>query len=164
MTTAQAAGTATTTGTEDREIVLTRVFDAPRELVFQAYTQPEHLAQWYGPDGFTITTYEHDCRTGGRWRFMMHGPDGRDWPNRMDFREVVRPERLVFDHGSDQDDDPNRFFVTITFDDEGGKTRLTSRMQFRTREEVEAKIKFGAVELGQQTLRRLAEHLETMPR
>jgi uncharacterized protein YndB with AHSA1/START domain len=164
MTTADAAGTATATGTDDREIVLTRVFDAPRELVFQAYTQPEHLARWYGPDGFTITTYEHDCRTGGRWRFMMHGPDGRDWPNRMDFREVVRPERLVFDHGSDQDDDPHRFFVTITFDDEGGKTRLTSRMLFRTREEVEAKMKFGAVELGQQTLGRLAEYLETMPR
>lgn len=162
MTTAEAAGTATATGSEDREIVLTRVFDAPRELVFQAYTQPEHLAQWYGPDGFAITTCEHDCRTGGRWRFMMHGPDGKDWPNRMDFREVVRPERLVFDHGSDQDDDPHEFFVTITFADAGCTTRLTSRMLFRTREQAEATIKFGAVELGQQTLRPLAEHLETM--
>ncbi|HEY0023437.1 MAG TPA: SRPBCC family protein [Longimicrobium sp.] len=162
MTTAEAASTTAATGTEDRVIVLTRVFDAPRELVFQAYTQPEHLAKWYGPDGFTITTFEHDCRVGGRWRFMMHGPDGKDWPNRIEYREVVRPERLVFDHGSDVDDDPHQFFVTITFDDEGGKTRLTSRMLMRTREQREASIKFGAVELGQQTLRRLAEYLETM--
>jgi uncharacterized protein YndB with AHSA1/START domain len=162
MTTAEAAGTAAATGTEDREIVLTRVFDAPRELVFQAYTQPEHLAQWYGPNGFTITTYEHDCRPSGRWRFMMHGPDGKDWPNRMVFREVVRPERLVFDHGSDVDDDPDQFHVTITFEDEGGRTRLTSRMVFRTREQRDVKTNFGAVELGHQTLARLAEYLETM--
>jgi uncharacterized protein YndB with AHSA1/START domain len=160
MTTAQAAATAT--DTDDRVIVLTRLFDAPRELVFQAYTQPEHLAKWYGPDGFTITTFEHDCRVGGRWRFMMHGPDGKDWPNRIEYREVVRPERLVFDHGSDVDDDPHQFFVTITFDDEGGKTRLTSRMLMRTREQREASIKFGAVELGNQTLGRLAEYLTTM--
>ena len=164
MTTAEAAGTTAATGTEDREIVLTRVFDAPRELVFQAYTQPEHLAKWYGPDGFTITSFEDDCRVGGWWRFMMHGPDGKDWPNRIEYREVVRPERLVFDHGRDEDDDPHQFFVTITFDDEGGKTRLTSRMLMRTREQREASIKFGAVELGNQTLARLAEYLESMPR
>ena len=162
MTTAQADATAT--DTEDREIVLTRLFDAPRELVFQAYTQAEHVAKWYGPDGFTITTFEHDCRVGGRWRFMMHGPDGKDWPNRIVYREVVRPERLVFDHGRDEDDDPHQFFVTITFDDEGGKTRLTSRMLMRTREQREASIKFGAVELGGQTLAHLAESLESMPR
>ncbi len=122
----------------------------------------EHLAQWYGPNGFTITTYEHDCRVGGRWRFMMHGPDGKDWPNRIEYREVVRPERLVYDHGSDVDDDPDQFHVTISFDDEGGRTRLTSRMVFRTSEQRDVKTSFGAVELGNQTLARLAEHLKTM--
>ena len=75
-------------------IVTTRVFDAPRDLVWAAWTDPAHLAQWWGPDGFTTTTSAYDLRPGGTWRFMMHGPDGSDYPNRITFDEIVRPERL----------------------------------------------------------------------
>ncbi|HEU0053538.1 MAG TPA: SRPBCC domain-containing protein, partial [Longimicrobium sp.] len=85
--------------TADREVVQSRVFDAPRELVFDAWTDPAAVAEWFGPDGFTITTYEMDVRPGGVWRFTMHGPDGTDFPNRVDYHEVVRPERLVYDQG-----------------------------------------------------------------
>ena len=149
------------TGTADRELVHTRLFDAPRELVFDAYTDPKHIAEWWGPDGFSTTVYEMDVRPGGRWRFMMHGPDGKDWPNRIVYSEVVRPERLAFEHGSDVDDDPQRFQVTITFTDEDGGTRLTQRMLFPTAEQRAMVLKFGALELGQQTLNRFAAHLAT---
>ena len=148
--------------TADREIVLSRDFDAPRELVFQAYTDPRHLPVWWGPDGFSNTVHEIDVRPGGMWRFTMHGPDGKDWPNRITYREVAAPERLVFDHGEDVDDDPGAFHVTITFDDLGGRTRVTQRMLFATAAQREGVISFGAVELGGQTLRKLAEYLKTM--
>src|SRR4051794_12623895 len=88
------------TATSDREIVATRVFDAPRELVFKAWTDPEHLAQWWGPTGFTNTFHEFDLRPGGVWRFVMHGPDGVDYKNENVFVEIVKPERIVFDHVS----------------------------------------------------------------
>ena len=159
---ADAQAPAAPEATSDREIVLTRVFDAAPELVFDAWTDPAHVAEWYGPNGFSLTIHEMDVRPGGRWRFIMHGPDGTDYPNRIVYREVVRPERLAFEHGEDVDDDPNRFQVTVTFDDEGGRTRLTSRLVLPTREQREAKEKFGAVELGNQTLGRLAEYLKTM--
>ena len=150
-------------GTADREIVLTRVFDAPRELVFRAYIGPEHVPHWWGPRGFTITVHEMDVRPGGVWRFLMHGPDGTDYPNRIVFREVVEPERLVFDHGDDVDGDPDAFHVTVTFEDlGGGRTRLTSRMVFRTAEQRAGVESFGAVELGQQSLDQLAEYLATL--
>ena len=149
------------TDTADREIVMTRVFAAPRELVFDAYTDPEHIAKWWGPNGFSTTVHEMDVRPGGVWRFIMHGPDGRDWTNRVVYREVVRPERLEFEHGSDIDDDPRRFQVTITFTEEEGGTRLTQRSVFRTTEQRAFVIGFGAVELGQQTLERFAAHLAT---
>jgi uncharacterized protein YndB with AHSA1/START domain len=86
----------------------------------------------------------------------MHGPDGTDYPNRIEYVEIARPERLVFLHGDDRDDDPGRFHVTITFTEEDGGTRLTSRMVFPTREGRETAVGFGAVELGEQSLDRLA--------
>lgn len=158
MTSVEAAGSATA----DREIVMTRVFDAPRELVFEAWTRPEHVGRWFGPRGFTTTIHEMDVRVGGMWRYIMHGPDGTDYTNRVVYQEITRPERLVYLHGEDVDDDPGRFHVTVTFGDEGGKTRLTMRMVFATAEQREGAIGFGAVELGHQTLDRLAEHLATM--
>src|SRR4051812_33668639 len=91
----------------DREIVLSRVFDAPRALVFEAWTRVEHLRQWFGPKGFTIVSKEGEVRTGGRWRFDMIGPDGTVWDSRMDFLEVKAPELIVMDHGADKDDDPH---------------------------------------------------------
>ena len=93
ITTASAAPAATLPS--DREIVLTRAFAAPRELVWRAWTEPEHFARWMGPDGFTTTVREMDVREGGTSRYTMRGPDGTDYPNRVIYREVVRPERLV---------------------------------------------------------------------
>jgi uncharacterized protein YndB with AHSA1/START domain len=144
----------------DREIVLTRVFDAPRELVFEAWTNPEHLPRWFGPKGFTLTTQEIDIRVGGRWRFVFQGPDGTTYDNRMVFLEVKRPELLLFDHGSDRDDDPGKFRVTVTFDEQSnGKTVVTLRQLHPTKEQRQQKVAFGAVEYGLQTLDKLAAHL-----
>ncbi len=146
----------------DREIVLSREYDAPRELVWRAYTEPAHVASWWGPNGFTNTVHEMEVRVGGRWRFIMHGPDGTDYPNRIVYQEVVRPERLVFLHGEDVDDDPGAFHVTVTFDDLDGRTRVTQRMLFATAAQKAEVEQFGAVELGKQTLDKLAAYLETM--
>jgi len=147
----------------DREIVIARVFDAPRELVFEAWTNPEHLPRWFGPKGFTLATQEIDIRVGGRWRFVFHGPDGTAYDNRMVFLEVKRPERLVFDHSTDRDDDPSTFRTTITFDEQSnGKTVVTLRQLHPTKELRAQKIGFGAVELGFQTLDKLAAHLRGM--
>jgi uncharacterized protein YndB with AHSA1/START domain len=142
--------------------VLSREVDAPRELVWRAYTDPAHAPHWWGPNGFTNTVHEMDVRVGGRWRFIMHGPDGTDYPNRMVYQEVVRPERLVFLHGEDVDDDPGAFHVTITFDDLDGRTRVTQRMLFATAAQKAGVVQFGAVELGKQTLDKLAAYLPTM--
>ncbi|KAA2284712.1 SRPBCC family protein [Arenimonas fontis] len=144
----------------EREIVISRVLDAPRELVFDAWTQPGQLMAWFGPKGFSCATHEMDLRPGGRWRFDMRGPDGTVYPNRIDFLEIRRPERLVFDHGTDRDDDPNRFHVTITFDSQDdGKTVLTLRQLHPSKARRREVIGFGAVEYGYQTLDKLAAHL-----
>lgn len=159
MTTVQ---TPADTDTADRELVLTREFDAPRERVWQAYTDARHLVHWYGPDGFRLTIHEMDARPGGTWRFTMHGPDGTDYPNRIVYQEVARPERLVYTLDHDVDDDPAGFHVTVRFDDLGGRTRVTQRMLCASaahRAQVEG---FGAVELGKQTMARLAAYLQTM--
>ena len=146
-------------GAGEREIVLTHEYAAPRERVFELWTQPEHIAEWYGPDGFTTTTYQMDVRPGGVWRFMMHGPDGVDYPNRIDYTDVVRPERLEFVHGS-KEDDPDAFRVTVTFEElKRGRTRVTSRLEFATAEERERTVAFGAIELGKQTFARAGEYL-----
>jgi uncharacterized protein YndB with AHSA1/START domain len=151
-------------GADDaRSIVTTRVFDAPRELVFAAWTDPKHLAQWWGPNGFTTTTHAFDMRPGGVWRFVMHGPDGRDYENRIVYDEIVKPERLVYSHGGAEDVEPVQFHVTVTFEDLGGKTRLTMRAVFPSVAERDRVARdYGAVEGGQQTLARLAEHIKTM--
>ena len=147
----------------DREIVLTRVYDASRELVFRAWTEPAHIAQWFGPRGFNCTTHEIDIRVGGRWRFDMTAPNGHRYPNRMVFLAIEPPKKLVFDHGSDVDDDPGRFRVTVTFDEQSnGKTVLTLRQLHPTAAQRDAGIGFGAVELGLQTLDKLAEHVESV--
>jgi len=144
----------------DREIVLSRVFNAPRDLVFKCWTEREHLERWFGPRGFTLETLECDVRVGGRWRFVFTGPDGKTWDNRMVFLEIRAPERIVVDHGSDRDDDPARFRTTITFDSQSdGKTVLTLRQLHPTPEQRNAGIGFGAVEFGYQTLDKLGDHL-----
>ena len=143
------------TKTTDREIVATRVFDAPRELVWEVWTDPKHLAQWWGPNGFTNTIHEIEVKPGGVWRFIMHGPAGTDYKNEIVYVEVVKPERLVYDHVSGP-----RFHVTVTLTEEGNKTRLNMQMLFESAAERENTVKkFGAVEGLNQTLGKLQEHL-----
>ena len=149
--------------TADREIVQERMYDAPRELVFRALTERQHVDHWWGPDGFINTTYEMDVRPGGRWRFNMHAPDGTDYSNRMVYQEVVAPERIVAVHGEDVDDDPNAFLVTITLEEVApGQTYLRMSNLLNTVEQRAFVEGFGAVELGRQTLARLAEYLPKM--
>jgi uncharacterized protein YndB with AHSA1/START domain len=144
----------------DREIVLSRVFNAPRELVFQAWTDAAHISRWFGPKGFTTTTHEMDARVGGLWRFDMKAPAGTVYTNRVVFVEIKAPELLVYDHGADRDNDPGKFRVTLTFDSQSdGKTVLTLRQLHPTKQQRQAGIGFGAVELGYQTLDKLAAHL-----
>src|SRR5829696_9492351 len=125
-----------TINTSDRELTISRVINAPRELVFEAWTNPQHVAQWWGPEGFTNTIHAMSVRPGGVWRFVMHGPDGTDYPNKIVFQEVVRPDRLVYRHAGEGETEDVKFHTTVTFDEqEGGKTRLTLRMVFATAEE-----------------------------
>jgi len=147
----------------DREIVLSRVIAAPRKLVFKAWTDPQHLPQWFGPAGFKVETQEIDIRVGGRWRFVFVAPDGTRYDNRMVFLKIETPHLLEMDHGKDKDDDPDRFRVIITFDEQSnGKTVITLRQLHPTSALRNAKIGFGAVELGLQTLDKLAQHVATM--
>ena len=100
--------------TAGREIVITRVVNAPRKLVFEAWTDTKHLAAWWGPTGFTTTTSAFNMRPGGVLRFVMHGPDGRDYQDRITYDEIVRPERIVYRHGGGDDVEPVQFQTTVT--------------------------------------------------
>lgn len=147
----------------DREIVLSRVIDASRDLVFSAWSDPKHLPNWFGPAGYKIETKEIDIRVGGQWRFDMIAPEGQCWPNRMLFRRIERPSLIEVDHGPDSDDDPTRFRTTITFDEQSdGKTVITMRQLHPTKSQRDAGIGFGAVEYGYQTLEKLARHVEAL--
>ena len=151
----------------DCEIVITRTIAAPRERVWDAWTTPEHLAHWWGPNGFTITTHEFAFTVGGVWRFMMHGPDGRDYPNHIVFTEIKKPERISNDHGAD--DGKVHFRATVTFEEEAGppgqtgrtgQTKVTMRSVFPSREERDRVIEeHGAIEGGKQTLSRLDDYV-----
>jgi len=114
---------------DEIEVVLTRVFDAPRALVFRAWTEPHHLARWWGPRDFTNPVCEIDVRVGGRIFIEMHAPDGTVYPMTGAFREIVAPERLVFAAVADDRDGRALLegLITVTFEEEGKKTRLTVR-------------------------------------
>ena len=148
-------------GELDREIVLSRVIDAPRDLVFRAWVEPKRMFQWFGPRGFRCEVRQaSEATAGAMWRFDMIAPDGRRYVSRMVFLEVIPNERLVLDHGADKDDDPNRFRMTITFDEQSdGKTVLTLRQLHPSKAQRDGTIGFGAVELGYQTLDKLGEYL-----
>jgi uncharacterized protein YndB with AHSA1/START domain len=140
-----------TESTADREFVHTRLIDAPRERVFRAFAEPEHLARWWGPNGFTSTFHEFDLRPGGRWRFVMHGPDGSDYPNESVFLEVAAPARVVFEHLPGG----HHFVMYITFAAEGNKTLVGWRQVFDT---AAHKNRVAAIvsEANEQNLSRLA--------
>ncbi|MDQ3266877.1 MAG: SRPBCC domain-containing protein [Myxococcota bacterium] len=151
-------GAAVMPQTLDREIVQERMFDAPRELVWRAWTDPAHSDKWWGPNGFRNETSSMDFRVGGAWGFVMHGPDGKRWDNWIRFEEISQPERLVYSHGDGEGAEP-AFHVTVTFTQVGRRTKLTMRSLFPTADAAAAVKKFGAVRGGQQTLARLAGYL-----
>jgi uncharacterized protein YndB with AHSA1/START domain len=149
----------------DNEILLSRVLHAPRELVWEAWTNPKHVVHWWGPRGFTNTTKRHEFRVGGYWEHMMHGPDGTNYPNKAKFLEIVPLERIVFllGGGSDLEADERRgatFTATWTFEAVGANlTRLSGRMVFPSKEARDRVVRdFGAIEGGKQTLERAAEY------
>lgn len=150
-------------GVEDREIVISRTIKAPRQLVWEAWTRPEHLAHWWGPEGFGITLQQFELKTGGVWEYMMHGPDGTDYPNRNVFIDVREPERLVYAASDGEADSPGQFESTVTFEEKGGQTFITLRMLFNSAEERAYVVKeFGAIEGGNQTLDRLERLLAAL--
>ncbi len=141
----------------DREIVVSRIVDAPRELVWEAWTDPGQIVKWWGPEGFTTTIEEMNVRPGGVWKHVMHGPDGVDYPNESIFTEVVKPERISFSHGGRRQGDAGvRFEATWSFENLGDKTGVTIRMVFPSVEDRDRVVKeYGAVEGAEQTLVRL---------
>lgn len=152
----------TTSSTADRELFVTRVVNAPCELVFDVWTKPEHVVHWWGPDGFTNTIHEMEVKPGGVWKLTMHGPDGTDFPNEIKFIEVIRPTKLVWTHGTNDPNDPGQFVSTVTFTEIGKKkTEITMRMVFKTKEAFQRVVeKFGAIEGNHQHLNRLEKYLE----
>lgn len=145
-------------GLLERQIVLARRLGAPPAMVFDAFVDPAQVVLWWGPKGFTTTTVEMDVRPGGHWKYVMHGPDGTDYPNYQRYHEVVPPERLVYTLADDEHGDG--FHVTATFEAIEGGTLLLMVMEFPSAEARDFVVReSGAVEGGQQTVDRLEAHL-----
>ncbi|SED89468.1 SRPBCC family protein [Ruania alba] len=152
-------GTPAQSSTADREIVISRVINAPREVVFEAFSEVRHLSQWWGPEGFTTTTRAFEFRVGGVWDFVMHGPDGTDYAEWITWTEITPPERIVLLHGESRED-PNAFESVLTFTPDGPATRIEMRTVFPTAAlRDEAITQHGAVEGGRQTLGNLAAYI-----
>lgn len=142
----------------DNQLTVQRTFDSSRERVWEALTDSAQIDQWWGPDGFTTTTDEMEVRPGGVWRFVMAGPDGEEYPNRIVYDEIEDPERLAYTHGSP--DDPEQFWVTVTLDERAEEeTELTMVMCFPSAADLDEAVEFGADEGAKQTLEQLADHL-----
>lgn len=137
--------------TADREFVHSRLIDAPRERIFEAIMDPGHLAKWWGPNGFTSTFEVFDPRPGGTWRFVLHGPDGANYPNENVFVEIARPERVVIEHVAE----PHHFLLTITLAAQGNKTLVGWRQLFDTAAEKQ-RIAAFVTPANEQNLERLA--------
>ena len=150
--------------TADREIVISRVISARRELVFEAFTEVRHLSRWWGPEGFTTTTRSFEFREGGAWDFVMHAPDGTDYQEWITWTEIVPPERIALLHGESRDD-PNAFESTLAFAPHGTATRIVMRTVFPTTHlRDQAVERYHAIEGGRQTLSNLAAYVGEMIR
>jgi uncharacterized protein YndB with AHSA1/START domain len=145
-------------GSKANVITITRVYNAPLQAVWEAWTIPEEVAQWWGPRGFTLTTHSRDFRTGGHWHYTMHGPDGTDYVNTAQYLEVVPLQRMVYDHGGHKDRPP-LFRVTAQFTELDGRTRLDLSMALATPEAAEETRRFIRKAGGESTWDRLAEYL-----
>lgn len=157
-----------TTESSEREIIVKRIFEAPRSAVWKAWTEPDHLAQWSGPKGFTARVPEYDLTPGGRWRSIMIGPDGTEYPGKGVFREIVPGERIVttdeFDEGFEKAvnmDLPQGMIVTATFSDVDGKTELTLEIAHPTAEDRRKHEEMGVVAGWNSSLDCLDEHLRS---
>lgn len=157
---AKASSALTVTLPTDREVLLTRVFDAPRRLVFEAWTKPEHLVHWFGRKGWTLEVCEVDLRVGGTWRFLLRGPNGRTLGMRGVYHEIAPYERIVSTEGFD--DFPGQSLNTMSFAEENGRTTLTARVLCGSKEIRDAVIRSGMEQGAGETYDRLAEHLQTM--
>src|SRR5262245_16604979 len=150
--------------TADREIVISRVIGAPRELVFEAFPRVKHLSRWWGPEGFTTTTRSFEFRVGGEWNFVMHGPDGTDYQEWITWREIAPPERISLLHG-ESSDDPNAFESVLTFEPAGEQTEVVMRTVFPTKERRDEAVETdAAIAGGEQTLRNLAVYITEVAR
>jgi uncharacterized protein YndB with AHSA1/START domain len=141
------------------EIKLHRVYDAPVKLVWEAWTDVNHVAKWWGPRGFTLTTHSKELKPGGIWHYTMHGPDGTDYPNKTLYHEVEKYAKLVYDHGGYDERKP-LFKVTVYFKEVGKKTHMDMTMAFETPEICEQMGKFIKQAGGNSTWDRLAEYLD----
>ncbi|CAD5270850.1 MULTISPECIES: SRPBCC family protein [unclassified Imperialibacter] len=143
------------TDTSDRELRISRLFDAPIGLMWEVWTDPNHLKNWWGPDGFTNTISKMDVRNGGEWSLVMHGPDGTDYPNESVFTEVIEHKKIVYKHTS-----PPSFVTTVEFEPQGDKTLMHWHMLFESREQfIEVVKKYGADEGLKQNIEKLAQYL-----
>lgn len=143
---------------EGRSMVIGRVFEAPRDLVWEAWTKPEHLEKWWGPNGFTTKTKELDLRVGGVWRHDMVAADGTAFPNRTEYVEIEKPQRLVYRNGDDGNHE--MFRTTVTFMEFAGQTHVNMIAVFPSKKDRDRTVsEYNAIEGGKQTLQRLAEYL-----
>lgn len=140
------------------ELHITRIYDAPVQAVWDAWVDPDQVAQWWGPRGFTITTYSKDVRTGGSWHYTMHGPDGVDYENTAQYLLVEEGKKMVYDHGGHKDRPP-LFRVTVLFTEVDGKTKMDMTMSMATPEMAEEIKKRVKQANGNSTWDRLAEFL-----
>jgi len=147
----------------DGDVIFHRLLDAPRELVWRVWTDPQHMHEWWGPDGFTTTTHEFSFVAGGVWRHIMHGPDGTDYPNVIVFREIVPPSRLVYDNAWSLSGVPIDFRVVVLFDKEGAKTRFSLHITFKDADAYKIAVeRYGVLDGGTQTLDRLAAYVDSI--
>ena len=146
----------------DREVLLEREFDAPRAIVWRAFTSADELALWWGPTGFTTETHSIDVKPGGQWRYVMRGPDGQMYPNIITYQEVVEPARLVYKHGGEVDAEPVNFITEADFEEiTPERTRVTLRMTFESKASKDFVTReYGAIEGAKQHMQGLADHLE----
>ena len=151
-----ANGNETNSENAGRELLITRLLNAPRELVWEVFTNPNHIKNWWGPDGFTNTIDTMEVKPGGAWEFVMHGPDGTDFKNKKVFTEIVKPERIVFEHVNHP-----KHITTVTFTAEGKKTMLKWHMLFESKEQFEQVVKtFKADEGLKQNIEKLEKYLD----
>ena len=145
------------TNTADRELRISRVLNAPIELVWEVWTDPKHLKHWWGPNGFTNTITKMDVRENGEWNLVMHGPDGKDYKNKSIYKEIVKHKRIVYQHFAP------KFLATVEFAAQGDKTSIEWHMLFETKEQFIQTVKSVQADEGlKQNVVRLGDYLEQM--